>query len=365
MFELGSLRVPIVQAPMAGGPSTPALAGAVSAVGGMGFLAGGYKSPDELRADIARTRELTSGSFGVNLFVLAESRVDPARLAAYAQAIEPEAHRHDVATGEPRFDDDALDAKLEILCRERPAIVSFTFGCPSSETIQRLHDRDIAVWVTVTEVDEALLAERAGADALIAQGVEAGGHRGTFEDADGRGEIALLPLLRLVARASELPLVASGGIADGVGIAAVLAGGARAAQIGTAFMCCPEAATSDPHRNALTRSGPTALTRAFSGRRARGIVNAFMRDHSAHAPSAYPHVHHLTSPLRAAARNAGDADAINLWAGQAYSLAEDRPAGELVCRWSTEAGAALKRAHARLGARPGDPQAQAAAAMRR
>jgi nitronate monooxygenase len=324
----------------------------------MGFLAGGYKSPDELQADIARIRELTSASFGVNLFVLAESQVDPARLAAYVKAIEPEAHRHSVAIGEARFDDDALDAKLEILSRERPAIISFTFGCPSPETIQRLHDRDIAVWVTVTEVDEALLAEHAGADALIVQGVEAGGHRGTFEDADDRGEIALLPLLRLVARASELPLVASGGIADGVAVAAVLAGGAQAAQIGTAFMRCPEAATSDPHRDALTRPRATALTRAFSGRRARGIVNAFMRDHSAHAPSAYPHVHHLTSPLRAAARKAGNADAINLWAGQAYSLAEDRPAGELVCRWSAEADAAIERAHSRSTASPSDPQAQ-------
>ena len=202
----------------------------------------------------------------------------------------------------------------------------------------------------MTEVDEALLAARAGADALIVQGVEAGGHRGSFEDADGRGEIALLPLLRLLAGASELPLIASGGIADGAAVAAVLAAGARAAQIGTAFMRCPEAATSDPHRDALTRPSPTALTRAFSGRRARGIVNAFMRDHGAHAPAAYPHVHHLTAPLRAAARRAGDAEAINLWAGQAYPLAEARPAGELVSRWSADARVAIEQAGVRLTA---------------
>ena len=338
---------------MAGGPSTPSLAAAVSAVGGLGFLAAGYKSADDLRADITRTRELTSKPVGVNLLLLAETPVDHARLTAYAQAIKPEAHRHGVAVGEAHFDDDSLDAKLEVVCRERPAITSFAFGCPPPEVVQRLHEHDIAVWVTVTEVDEALLAAQSGADALIVQGVEAGGHRGSFEDADGCGEIGLLPLLRLVTRTSELPLVASGGIADGAAVAAVLAAGARAAQIGTGFMRCPEAATNEAHRDALTRSTPTALTRAFTGRRARGIVNAFMRDHSAHAPRAYPHLLHLTAPLRAAARKAGDADAINLWAGQAHALAEDRPAGELVRRWSAEARAAIEQAQARLAA-PGE-----------
>ena len=338
---------------MAGGPSSPALAAAVSAVGGLGFIAAGYKSPDELRADIIRTRELTSAPVGVNLLVLSESPVDRAGLTAYAEAIKPEAQRHRVAVGEPHFDDDSLDAKLEVVCRERPPITSFTFGCPAPEVVQRLHERDIAVWVTVTEVQEAILAAQSGADALIVQGVEAGGHRGSFEDADGCGEIGLLPLLRLVARASELPLIASGGIADGAAVAAVVAAGARAAQIGTAFMRCPEAATSDPHRDALTSPTPTALTRAFSGRRARGIVNAFMRDHSTQAPLAYPHVLHLTAPLRAAARKAGDADAINLWAGQAHTLAEDRPAGELVRRWSAEARTAIEQAQARLTA-PGE-----------
>ncbi|HZN88796.1 MAG TPA: nitronate monooxygenase [Thermoleophilaceae bacterium] len=340
------LQHPIIQAPMAGGPSTPALAAAVSAVGGLGFLAAGYKSPDELRADIARTRELTSAPVGVNLFVLAETPVDRAEITAYAQAIKPEADRHRVALGEPHFDDDSLDGKLEVVWRERPPIISFTFGCPAPEVVQRLHERDIGVWITVTEVDEALLAAHSGADALIVQGVEAGGHRGTFEDTDGVGEMGLLPLLRHVARACDLPLIASGGIADGAAVAAVVVAGARAAQIGTAFMRCPEAATSDPHRDALDRPSPTALTRAFSGRRARGIVNAFMRDHSPQAPPAYPHVLHLTAPLRAAARNAGDADAVNLWAGQAHALAEDRPAGELVRRWSAEARAAIERAHA-------------------
>ena len=344
------LRHPIVQAPMAGGPSTPTLAAAVSEAGGLGFLAAGYKRPDELQADIRRTRVLTSAPVGVNLLLMAETPVDRARLTAYARLIKPDAHRHRVALGEPHFDDDSFAAKLDVVCRERPSITSVAFGCPAPEVVERLHEREIAVWVTVTEADEALLATDAGADALIVQGVEAGGHRGSFQDADGYGEIGLLALLQLVARASELPLIASGGIADGAAVAAVIAAGARAAQIGTAFMRCPEAATSDPHRDALTRPTPTALTRAFSGRRARGIVNAFMRDHSTHAPTAYPHVLHLTAPLRAAARKAGDADALNLWAGQAHQLAQDRPAAELVRRWSAEAHAAIEHAHTRLTA---------------
>jgi nitronate monooxygenase len=203
--------------------------------------------------------------------------------------------------------------------------------------------------VTVTEVEEALVAVRAGADALIVQGVEAGGHRGSFEDTDGHGELALLPLLRLVAREVDLPLVASGGIADGAGVAAVLAAGAHAAQIGTGFLRCPEARTSRPHRDALARPGRTALTRAFTGRRARGLVNRLMTEHGAEAPAAYPHVHHLTSPLRAAAREAGDPETINLWAGQAHELATESPAGELVRRWSAEAAAALDEARLRLG----------------
>jgi nitronate monooxygenase len=334
---------PIVQAPLAGGPSRPELTAAVSGAGGLGFLAAGYKSPDAVRADIAATRALSSEPFGVNLFVLAEAPVDAAGLAAYARRLEHEARRYGVPLGEPGFEDDAFDAKLEVVLEAEVPIVSFTFGCPSREVIGRLHEREASVWITVTEPEEALAAADLGADVLVVQGVEAGGHRGSFEDRDGRGEVALLPLLRLVAREVELPLVAAGGIADGAGVAAVLAAGARAAQVGTAFMRCPEAGTSAAHREALTRPGRTALTRAFTGRRARGIVNRFLEEHDAHAPAAYPHVHHMTAPLRAAAREARDAETVNLWAGQSYELAEEVPAADLVRRWSAEAQRAARR----------------------
>ena len=339
-----------MQAPLGGGPSTPELAAAVSGAGGLGFLAAGYKTADALQSDIARTRELTAAPFGVNLFFLSETAVDPDRLSLYARRLEPEARRYGIELGKPQFEDDAFDAKLDVVDAASVPIVSFTFGCPPSQVIERLHERDVAVWATVTEVDEALHARDAGADALVVQGVEAGGHRGSFDDADGRGEVAVLLLLRLVARAVDVPLVASGGIVDGASVAAVLAAGAHAAQIGTGFLRTPEAGTSRPHREALARRERTALTRAFTGRRARGIVNRFLSEHGHDAPSAYPHVHHLTSPLRAAAREAGDPETINLWAGQAYPLAEEVPAAELVRRWSADARSALAEAQARFSA---------------
>ncbi len=326
---------------MAGGPSTPELTIAVSGAGGLGFLAAGYKSAERVRDDIAAVRRATDAPLGVNLFLVAETSVDAEAVASYAREIEPIAARYGAALGDPRYDDDDINAKLDFVVKERVAVVSFTFGCPSPETVRRLQQAGIAVWVTITEPDEARIAAQAGADALVCQGAEAGGHRGTFEDIDGRGELGLLSLLALTRAVSALPLVAAGGIAGGAGVAGALAAGAHAAQLGTAFMLCPEAGSSAPHREALKRPGETTITRAFSGRRARAIVNQFVREHEAHAPSAYPQVHHLTSPLRAAARAVGDGEAINLWAGQAYALTQERPAAELIERWSAQATAIL------------------------
>ena len=242
--------------------------------------------------------------------------------------------------GEASWSDDGWEGKLELVERERPAVVSFTFGCPERAVVARLQNSGIAVWCTVTSPTEAGIAAAAGVDALVVQGAEAGGHQGSFEDTDA-APVGLLALLQLVRRATALPLVAAGGIANGHGVASVIAAGASAAQIGTCLMLTPEAGTSTPHRAAFARDAPTALTRAFSGRRARGIVNRFMRDHDVAAPKAYPQVHYLTAPLRAAARAAEDADGINLWAGQAYSLAEAAPAAELVARWGAQAREAL------------------------
>jgi nitronate monooxygenase len=345
---LDGVRIPIVQAPLAGGPSTPALTAAVVEAGAFGFLAAGYKTPDALRDDIAAARGLTSAPFGVNVFVPGHA-ADPATYRPYVETLRDEARRHDVELGEPRFEDDWWDAKLELLAGDPVAVVSFTFGCPPADVVARLRAAGSSVWVTVTDADEAHLAAAAGADALVVQGVEGGGHRGTFADVDGAGEYGLLALLQLVGARTYVPLVASGGIASGAAIAAVLCAGARAAQLGTAFMRCPEAGTAEAHRAALAEPAPTRLTRAFSGRNARGIVNRFLREHSADAPRAYPEIHHATSPLRAAGRKAGDADVVNLWAGQAHELARDVPAGELVRALAVEAAERLQEAASTLG----------------
>jgi nitronate monooxygenase len=345
---LDSLRIPIVQAPLAGGPSTPELTAAVVEAGAFGFLAAGYKTPDALRDEIRATRALTAAPFGVNVFVPGR-RAEPAAYASYVDGLRDEAARHDVALGAPRFEDDAWDAKLQLLEGDPVAAVSFTFGCPPADVVARLRAAGSSVWVTVTDPDEARRAAEAGADALVVQGVEAGGHRGSFVDADDAGDYGLLALLQILGARTDVPLVASGGIASGAAVAAVLCAGARAAQIGTAFMRCPEAGTAAAHRDALATPAPTRLTRAFSGRNARGIVNRFLREHSADAPVAYPEVHHATAPLRAAGRKAGDADVINLWAGQAHELARELPAGELVAALAAEAAQLLEAAARALG----------------
>lgn len=348
-FQPGDLDEPIVQAPLSGGPSTPKLAIAVCDAGGLGFIAAGYRRAEQLAAEIDAVSAATSRPFGVNLFVPNPTAADPERLRRYLEEIAPEAERQGVELGAPRHDDDEWGRKLAIVCEQRVAVVSFTFGCPDPAVVARLHAAGTAAWVTVTTTDEALEAERAGADALIVQGSEAGGHRGGFRDEPAAEQIGLLALLRLVAHTVSLPLVAAGGIADGEAVGAVLCAGASAAQIGTALMLALEAGTAEAHRRLLIQPVPTRLTRAFTGRLARGLVNRFLAEHSATAPAGYPEIHHATSPLRAAARSRGDADAINLWAGQAHELAQPLPAGEIVAELGRDARTALDRAARRIG----------------
>jgi nitronate monooxygenase len=344
-FSISHLEHPIVQAPMGGGPSTPALAGAVSEAGGLGFLGAGYRSPAAVREEIGQLRRLTERPFGINLFVPGPARADRGAVAAYASTLKGEAERYGVKLGEPVHDDDNWDDKLALFAEEAVPVVSVTFGLPPGAAVEALHDAGCALWITVTTVAEAAAAQEAGADALVVQGVEAGGHRGSFDEA-APGQVGLLALLQLVRSVTDLPLVATGGIATGRGIAAVLAAGAAAAQLGTAFMLTPEAGTSPAHREALRGAGPTALTRAFTGRSARGIENRFMREHEADAPLGYPEVHHLTAPVRAAARERDDAEGFHVWAGQAHPLAVELPAAELVSRLAEEAREALRSAQA-------------------
>jgi len=351
MTVLEGLEHPIVQAPLAGGPSTPALAAAVSEAGGLGFLAAGYKPPDTVRTDLETLRGLTGRPFGLNLFVPPDAPADAAAVRAFAGTLGGESERAGVALGEPRRDDDGWEAKLALAAAERVPVVSFVFGAPTAEVVARLHAAGAEVWMTVTSPAEARLARDTGADALVVQGVEAGGHRASFDD-EARADLGILAALQLIGAAVELPLVATGGLATGGAVAAVLAAGAAAAQLGTAFMRTPEAGTAPAHREALAGAEDTALTRAFTGRTARSVVNRFLREHSADAPSAYPEVHHLTAPLRTAARERGDAGGFHLWAGQAHELAPEEPAGELVRRLAAEAAAALATAASRISPPP-------------
>ena len=343
MFDPRDLPEPIVQAPLAGGPSTPKLAVAVSEAGGLGFLAAGYKPAEAVVEEIRAVRSETSKPFGVNVFVPSTEPANSAALRGYLEELAPEAERQGVALGEPRFEDDDWERKLELVRAERPPVVSFTFGCPPAELIGELREMRISVWLTVTDVEEALEAQQAGADALVVQGIEAGGHRGGFRDEEDAGGWGLLALLRVTSRRVPLPLIAAGGIADGPAVAAVLCAGAAAAQVGTALMLAPEAGTTAAQRELLARPIPTRLTRAFTGRTARGMVNRFLEEHSAGAPIGYPEIHHATSPLRAAARRQGDAEAFNLWAGQAHELVEELPAAEIVRKLGGGARAVLSR----------------------
>jgi nitronate monooxygenase len=326
---------PIVQAPMAGGVSVPKLAAAVCEAGGLGFLAAGYKTADGMYEEIKQLRSLTGRPFGVNLFMPQPEYADPAAIDVYAHQLAGEASWYEAELGDPDSGrDDGYETKLAVL-RDNPVpVVSFHFGAPSREVVDALHRVGTFVLVTATTPDEAQAVERAGADAVIAQGVEAGGHQGTHRDlpeTDGAG-IGLLSLVAQIRETVSIPIIAAGGIMRGGQIAAVLAAGASAAQLGTAFLATAESGANTLHKQALTHPlfVRTELTRAFSGRPARGLVNRFLREHGPYAPAAYPEIHHLTSPLRKAAAKAGDAQGMALWAGQGHRMARELPAGQLV-----------------------------------
>ncbi|TNY37541.1 nitronate monooxygenase [Thermomonospora catenispora] len=325
------IRHPIIAAPMAGGVSGPALAAAVSRAGGLGFLAGGYKDAARLREEITRLRATTE-AFGVNLFVPGACAADPAALEAYRERLRPEASRLGVEPGEPRAGDDDWDAKIEDLLADPVPVVSFTFGCPSREVIEAFRARGTLVMVTVTTPQEARRVP--AADALCVQGGEAGGHRGSFAGAEDPPAYGVRELVTAVREVTDVPLVAAGGLATGEDVAEVLARGAIAAQVGTAFLRTPESGAPPAHKAALVdaRFAATAVTRAFTGRPARGLVNRFMSEHGPHAPAAYPHVHHITAPLRRAAAQRGEADAMALWAGTGHRLAAELPAEQVLER---------------------------------
>ena len=321
------LRRRIVVAPMAGGPTTAGLVIAAALAGALGFLAAGYKTRDAMAAEITAVRAATAEPFGVNVFVPGAPYRDAATLTGYLDTLGP-------GLGDASWDDDGFDGKIAALLADPPAVTSLTFGCPPPGVIRALQDAGSAVAVTVTSPAEAALAAEAGADALCVQGYEAGAHRGTFgnDDTPGRDR-GLLSLIGEVAAVTGLPQIAAGGIMGPRQVRAVLAAGAAAAQCGTAFLRSPESGAHPLHKAALAdpRYTATTVTRAFSGRPARGLVNEFIIEH-ADAPPAYPEINNATRPLRAAAAARGDTERMSLWAGQGYRLAAELPAAEIIDR---------------------------------
>ncbi|WP_168582992.1 nitronate monooxygenase [Gephyromycinifex aptenodytis] len=345
-------RIPVCVAPMAGGPSTPELVAAAGDAGGFGFLAAGYRRPLEVAEQIVRTAELSPAPFGVNLFVPEAAsypgraqdhsegdvqglrRADEVAAASYRELLAEEARRLQARLPSPDWSDtDAYDDKLALLeASHDVSVVSFTFGCPTPDVITRLHEAGRCVAVTVTTTEEARTSVQAGADVLVVQGFDAGGHRGTHRVLDAPNELdhlALVPMLTDLG----VPLIAAGGITTAGDTRRALAAGACAVQVGTAFLLTPEAGTSAAHRMALSNPAwGSVVTRAFSGRPARGLRNGFVERFDPFAPALYPVVDQLTKPLRAAAARQGELDGLSVWAGSGWRAAREEPAAAVVAR---------------------------------
>lgn len=327
-----ALGIPLVAAPMAGGPSTPTLVAAAATAGALGFLAGGYASPERLAGDIAAVRRDVA-TFGVNLFAPNPVPVDPDDYRRWADVVRSESERYglDIAPARPREDDDHWAEKLSLLLDDPVPVVSFTFNVPPRRTVKALQDRGSLVMATVTSAGEALIAEDAGADILVVQSSAAGGHSATLTPARMPAPVPLIDLLRELAAVTQLSLVAAGGISTSADVALALQAGAAAAMVGTALLRTPESGAAPTYKAALAdvaRNG-TVMTRAFTGRPARALRNAFADAHTGDAVAGFPAIHYLTSPMRRAAAAAGDPERINLWAGTGYRNAAAEPAADV------------------------------------
>lgn len=336
MFDFADLEIPLVGAPMAGGPSTPQLAAAVSNAGGLGMLAAGYLNADQLSEQVQQTRELTDGPFGVNLFCPADPNDNPvnakALLQDYRLALAPLGREYglDILNNEIVLPDHFCSLLDWLLANPVP-VVTFTFGCPSAEQIEQLQTVNTCVGVTITNQQDAAFAAQAGVDFLCVQGPDAGGHQSTFRVQDEVNQLPLSQLVPAVQAITDLPLVAGGGIGNSEDVQSILALGVEAVQLGTLLLLSDEAGTSQAHRDAL-QSGiaDTKFTRAFTGRPARAIVNDFVAEFDALAPAVYPQMHYLTAPIRAKAKDAGAWQHVNAWAGAGFSQAQRKPTAEII-----------------------------------
>jgi nitronate monooxygenase len=329
--RLDLAQLPVLAAPMAGGPTTPALVEAAANVGSLGFLPAGYRSASDIAADIAAVRAQTE-VYAVNLFVPDPSPVDRAAVLAYRDLLAPEVERLGADLGPLRWeDDDGWQAKLDLLTSDPAPWVSFTFGLPDKDSARRLRRAGSRLLFTVTGADEARQAAELEPDGLVVQSGAAGGHRGTFDQRRTPGAEPLTELVASVRATTGLPVVAAGGIATRQHVAEVLTSGAEAVQVGTALLLADEAGTRAVHRRAVADQEATTTTmRAFTGRVARGIRNSFSERYDDQAPPAYPAIHHLTAPLRRWAAEHDDADRLHLWSGTGHRYAASGPATHLL-----------------------------------
>lgn len=339
--ELLSTDRPLVGAPMAGGATTPRLAAAIAAAGGFPFLAGGYLSAKAMTAQIAEFRQLAGDvPFGVNLFVPGQAPVDETAFASYADGLAPLAGElgAQIDTRPVMDDDDHFGEKLQALLADPVPVISLTFGLPAPAAIARLQAAGTCVLATVTNTSEAEASAGIGCDSLVVQGSRAGGHAGTHDPLRDVPEVETADLVREVRSRVDLPVIAAGGVDGPEAVAMLLNAGALAVQVGTLLLRCHEAGTSAVHRKALADPGftETALTRAFTGRLARGLRNRFIDDFAAAAPAVYPQVHHLTKPIRTAAAKAGQPDWVHLWAGTGWRAARKEPAAQTLARLTTQ-----------------------------
>lgn len=330
MDVLDTLSVPIMCAPMAGGPSTPELAAAVTNAGGLGSIAGGYLSPEDFEQALTQTRELT-GIFNANIFVPEEVRPQTTELQRYATALEREFGE---AVDVSEFNDDYFYDKIDIVLEHTPEVVTFTFGLPSPAIIRSIQTNACQVGITITNADEAVASVEAGADFLIVQSSDAGGHLSVHRQDQSVTPTVLPDLVQEVRRKVCVPLVAAGGIGTVRQAQQALDAGAQAVSLGTRFLTATEAGTKPAHANALT-SGEfttTVQTRAFSGRIARGLANTFTTTMEKEQVVGYPHVHYMTSPIRKA--HAHDPQMLNLWAGTGFAHCVTQAASDIVREFS-------------------------------
>ena len=338
--SLFHLRYPIIQAPMAGA-STPEMAAAVSNAGGLGSLAAAYSTPQQIREMVARTRQLTDQPFNVNLFAI-EFPPAPEDVSAALALVAP--FYQELGLGEPTrpFAGTTFTEQAEVLLELEIPVFSFTFGVPSPAIMQAFKTKGTQIIGTATTVAEGMILEKAGVDAIVAQGSEAGAHRGTFHHPFEQAMVSTMALVPQLARSVSVPVIASGGIMNGQGIRAALELGASAVQLGTAFLVCPESSIPECYKQAVQNAtdDSTQITRAFSGRPARGIRNRFMLagESQPEAVLAFPWQNNLTRPMRNAAAKANNPEMLSLWAGQAASLARPMKAADLVKILASEAG---------------------------